>query len=234
MDPKNLFKLEKLKIYVKDTDKKTIETEPSFEVMFNPESFKTSHGNVFQKKPTLTPGSDNKKANYTGSTSDKLALTLILDSTGSTDFGVSGLIQKIPDVRAQVNRFLKACFRIEGKKHEPNHLQIRWGIIHFNCVLESVEIKYTSFDKSGMPLRAQLDTVFLGDRGTVTDLDKEEPSSPDLSHTRIVKQGDTLPLLTKDIYGSAKYYLRVAQANGLDNFRNLTPGQEIIFPPLEK
>ena len=26
--------------------------------------------------------------------------------------------------------------------------------------------------------------------------------------------------------------LRVAQANGLDDFRQLTPGQEIFFPPL--
>ena len=49
-----------------------------------------------------------------------------------------------------------------------------------------------------------------------------------------MKSGDTLPLLCKEIYGSPEHYLRVAQANNLNNFRNLTPGQEIIFPPLEK
>ena len=63
---------------------------------------------------------------------------------------------------------------------------------------------------------------------------KENKTSPDLSHSRIVKSGDTLPLLSKEIYGSAVHYLRVAQANGLDNFRSLTPGQQIVFPPLEK
>ncbi|PON10328.1 hypothetical protein C2W62_50650, partial [Candidatus Entotheonella serta] len=62
---------------------------------------------------------------------------------------------------------------------------------------------------------------------------KEGKSSPDLSHTRLVKRGDTLPLLTKEIYGTSSHYLRVAQVNGLDDFRNLTPGQTLFFPPLE-
>jgi nucleoid-associated protein YgaU len=53
-----------------------------------------------------------------------------------------------------------------------------------------------------------------------------------LTHSRIVKSGDTLPLLSKEIYGNSAYYLQLAQANNLDDFRNLQPGQEIFFPPL--
>jgi len=60
----------------------------------------------------------------------------------------------------------------------------------------------------------------------------ENKSSPDVSHSRVVKSGDTLPLLSKEIYGNASYYLRLAQANNLDDFRNLQPGQAIVFPPL--
>jgi nucleoid-associated protein YgaU len=36
------------------------------------------------------------------------------------------------------------------------------------------------------------------------------------------------------IYGDSKYYLDVAAANGLDDFRSLTPGAEIRFPPIDK
>ncbi len=36
------------------------------------------------------------------------------------------------------------------------------------------------------------------------------------------------------IYGDSKYYLEVAKANNLTNFRKLTPGQEIFFPPIQK
>jgi len=36
------------------------------------------------------------------------------------------------------------------------------------------------------------------------------------------------------IYGSFKYYLQVAKVNNLKNFRDLIPGQKLIFPPFEK
>jgi len=49
-----------------------------------------------------------------------------------------------------------------------------------------------------------------------------------------VKAGDTLPLMCYLIYGDPKYYLAVAEANGLGNFRSLIPGMAIVFPPLEK
>ena len=45
--------------------------------------------------------------------------------------------------------------------------------------------------------------------------------------------GVLLPLLTREIYGTEAYYLRVAQVNNLDDFRNLTPGQVLFFPPLD-
>jgi nucleoid-associated protein YgaU len=51
---------------------------------------------------------------------------------------------------------------------------------------------------------------------------------------RKIKFGDTLPLMCYRIYGDPKYYLQVAEANGLDNFRRLKPGTDIFFPPLEK
>jgi len=60
----------------------------------------------------------------------------------------------------------------------------------------------------------------------------EAKSSPDLTHSRIVKNGDTLPLLSKEIYGSSSHYLWIAQQNQLDDFRNLTPGHRLFFPPL--
>ena len=35
--------------------------------------------------------------------------------------------------------------------------------------------------------------------------------------------------MCEEIYGSSQYYLLVAKANGLDDFRNLKPGQENLF-----
>ena len=123
---------------------------------------------------------------------------------------------------------------MNGTIHEPNFLKVEWGDLIFSCRLGSVDISYTSFNRDGTALRAELDVNLLSDQDVKKRIAKENKSSPDLTHSRIVKSGDSLPLLTKEIYGSSMYYLRVAQANNLDDFRNLTPGQEIFFPPLEQ
>jgi len=97
-----------------------------------------------------------------------------------------------------------------------------------------VNVTYTSFNRDGTPLRAELDTRFISDAEAGKRLAEENKKSADLTHSRVVKSGDTLPLLTQAVYGSSAYYVRVAQVNQLDDFRNLTPGQKIFFPPLEQ
>jgi nucleoid-associated protein YgaU len=63
---------------------------------------------------------------------------------------------------------------------------------------------------------------------------KEDRKSPDLTHIRKVKLGDTLPQLCFVMYGDPRYYAQVAAVNGLDNFRQLTPGTNLAFPPIAK
>lgn len=236
MELENPFKLEKLKISVYKDRRREGKPERgnTFEVMFNPTSFSMKHENVFKQKQGInTPGA---QTGYIYSRSDRLSLDLVFDGTGVGDIGLASLATLIGkgrgSVSKQIDKFLNLCFLMDGVIHEPKFLKIHWGegaLKVFKCRLESVDIKYTSFKKNGAPLRAELSTVFVEDLAA-----KVQKNSPDLSHTRIVNSGDTLPLLCKAIYGSSEYYLRVAQANNLDDFRNLIPGQEILFPPLAK
>ncbi len=231
----NLFKLHKLKINVYKERSRDF-PQDTFTVMFNPSSIFMRHENKFQKlQGTNTSG---RRAIYSRSQSDKLNLELILDGTGVTDYGLTTLLGfGTATVSEQIDTFLKLCFHMDGAIHEPNFLKIQWGdgvLQDFDCRLESVDIKYTSFDKNGAPLRATLKPVFIEDLESSKRLKLEGKSSPDLTHTRIVKSGDTLPMLAKEIYGSSKYYLQLAQVNNIDDFRNLTPGQSLFFPPLER
>jgi len=159
-----------------------------------------------------------------------LSLKLLLDGTGVHEMGILRLRQQ--KVSERIEEFLKLTFRMNGKIHEPNYLVVEWGNLIFSCRLSSVDINYTSFDRDGTALRAELDVNLIADIAVKKRLALENKSSPDLTHSRIVKSGDTLPLLSKEIYGDSSYYLRLAQANNLDDFRNLQPGQEIFFPPL--
>lgn len=108
------------------------------------------------------------------------------------------------------------------------------GGLIFSCRLSSVNVTYTSFNRDGSPMRAELDVVLFSDQDVKSRMAKENKHSPDLTHQRTVRSGDTLPLLSKEVYGTSAHYLRVAQVNNLDNFRSLTPGQVLSFPPLEQ
>ena len=98
--------------------------------------------------------------------------------------------------------------------------------------LESMATQYTLFKPSGDPLRAKVDLGFTGFMSTKEAELVSNRSSPDLSHRIEVRQGDTLPLLCSRIYGDPLYYLDVARFNGLSDFRRLTPGAKLHFPPL--
>ena len=53
-----------------------------------------------------------------------------------------------------------------------------------------------------------------------------------LPYTHIVRKGDTLPELCQQIYNDSSYYIQVAKFNGLNKFRNLKTGSQLIFPPI--
>jgi nucleoid-associated protein YgaU len=90
------------------------------------------------------------------------------------------------------------------------------------------------FNSSGEPIRAVASVKFKGTISEDKEAAKAKRSSPDLTHILRVKAGDTLPLMCKKVYGDPKYYLQIAGANNLGNFRRLEPGMEIVFPPIEK
>lgn len=225
------------KLTIKAYAKKARSGRPidTFEAMFNPESFSQKYEIEYGKNQGFN--STNSPVNYARSKPRELNLKLVLDGTGVDETGMT-LFGTQKTVSERVKQFIDLTFRMNGKIHEPNYLVVEWGGkedggLIFSCRLGDVNVSYTSFDRDGSPLRAELDINLISDQDVKKRMAMEDKSSPDLTHSRIVKSGDTLPLLTKEIYGTSAYYLRVAQINNLDDFRNLTPGQELFFPPLE-
>jgi hypothetical protein len=230
MNPLRLFKLEKLKILAYSNAERKGSAD-TFEVMFNPETYSLNYRNIYDQKQGIN--TSGRTARYSMSKSGNLSLTLILDGTGVDVYGLS-VFGKSIDVYKKVQEFLKYTYHMDGDIHEPKYLVISWGDLTFHCRLESVDVKYSLFDNNGVPLRAELQTTFFGDIEESSRLKQENKNSPDLTHSRIVKAHDRLPLMCEKIYGSPHYYIHVAKANNLLDFRDLKPGQEIFFPPIEK
>lgn len=228
----DFFKLEKLTILSYKTPARTGKAE-AFVAMFNPSSYSLQYQNKFD--PNQTINSSGSKAQYSITKPERLKVKLILDGNGVHEFGVTGLLNsERNDVYLKVQEFLKLTTLMDGELHEPRPLKLKWGDLHFKCKLLNVNINYTQFDASGKPLRAELDTEFLRDIEPSVRLKLENKNSPDLTHYRVVGAHDRLPAMCESIYGSPQYYVWVAKANNLNDFRNLTPGQRIYFPPIEK
>jgi nucleoid-associated protein YgaU len=120
---------------------------------------------------------------------------------------------------------------MDGPTHEPLYLKLEWGDLVFHCRLVSVNVSYTLFNRQGRPIRAELACAF---KGSLQLSKRVQKSSPDLSHSRLVEAEDNITIMTNKIYKNPAYYIRVAQANRLNNFRRLPMELELQFPPLEK
>ncbi len=201
----------------------------TFTAMYNPpsleEDFSISYG---RSQGFNTSG---RPLRYARSGPRQLNFKVLLDGTGVDDIG-EDLIRR-QTVRERVDEFLRLTYRMNGTTHEPNFLVVAWAeSLDLDCRLERVTITYTAFEPGGSPIRAELAVTLVTDEDPAKRVRRENKTSPDVTHVRTVRAGDTLPLLAREIYGSADHYLTVARANDLDHFRELVPGRELVFPPL--
>ncbi len=223
MDEQSLTKLPfNLKIIPISTDGFPIGLP--FVAMFNPESFSIKEDLVWSAE--CAPGENGSDPQYQKTKPRSFSLSFTLDGTGVNTNGV-----KIP-VTAQIALFRATTTGIKGALHRPNFLIVQYGTFINTCILRSSEVNYTMFDMYGLPLRAKVTAQFVERTiKTLSDI-LGMLSSPDLTHSKLVKEGDLLPLLTQEVYKNHDYEIQVAKANRLKNFRRLEAGSTLIFPPI--
>ncbi len=218
----------KLKIVSYDDPKTKKPIGDPWDVMVNPETYnKKVEIKYSDKQPQGTSG---KQPKFTKIEPDKIEFELLFDRTGV----VNDLVPGDLGVDEDINKLKELTVEYKGDKHRPRFVGLYWGTLKFDGCLETMDISYKLFDGGGLPLRAVAKVTFTGSIEDAKRLAKENSQSPDLTHIRIVKEGDTLPLLCHQVYGDSKYYISVAAVNGLNDFRNLRKGERIMFPPLEK
>jgi len=191
--------------------------------VFNPATFKDDNSVVFVKKGTPM-GANGRSAKFNKAGPKKLHFQFILDGTGA--------LGNVEDVSTQIKKLKDLAFAYNGDIHEPNYLKLYKGKLLFEGRLEKLNVNYTLFDYDGKPLRGMVSVGFVEHVDAARLALKARKNSPDLTHLRTVKAGDTLPLMCHKIYGDSKYYLEVAKVNNLMSFRSIEPGLKIYFPPI--
>lgn len=212
-----------------------------YTALLNPEKYSQTFKTEYVKEQS--PGSSATDPKFTRSLPSDLDLELLFDRTGviahfGNDKQVKGDEKYYKDydtgIIKDIEDFKKAVFDYNGDKHKPNYLTITWGSLLFKGILTDLTIEYKLFKPDGTPIRAIAKVKFISHIEAEKRAAKENNQSPDLTHYRTVKDGETLPLMTFRIYGDSKYYLEVAKVNNISNFRKLETGQKLFFPPLNK
>lgn len=221
--------LEKLKVVAySDPAFNTKIADGEFSTLMNPEKY-TYHYKI-ESDETQASGTSATPPKFNKILPENLELDFVFDRSGV----INGYESSDDGIIDDIEKFKKVILDYNGNEHKPNYLVISWGTLLFKGALTEMNVEFKLFKPDGTPVRAVAKAKFQGFVEDDLRAAKENNKSPDLTHSRIVKEGDTLPLMTFQIYGDSKYYLEVAKANNIVNFRKLKTGQQIFFPPLQK
>jgi len=247
-------KLVKLTITAYQDEKFKEQQGEPMEALINPEGYKETF--TIKYDETQPAGNQGNAPKFNKITPGEFTFRLLFDSTGvfnsidTLDDALNSIADNISafvpsfltgdedevdrGVFDEIEKFKELTIGFNGSTHQNNSLIISWGALIVKCKLTKLDIEYKLFNASGYPIRA---VATIGCINTISDEERkalENKQSPDLTHIRYAMAGDTLPLMTYRIYGDPSYYLEVAKANKIQNFRRLKAGQKIIFPPIQK
>lgn len=216
--------LKKLKLTAINDKGVVLDKTKTFELMLNPEYFEIKSQINYAD---IQAGESSK---FKDQPPKEIILPpFILDVTGAVPYTLSALFGSLEDAIAQLENVI---YTVVGTKHRPNYILIEWGALSYKAQLKTMDVKYTLFAENGDPLRAEVTLTLQEYQTSEEKAAIQKKSSPDLTHLVEVKDGDTLPLMCNRVYNDCSYYREVAEINELDDFRHLTPGTFLYFPPL--
>lgn len=198
----------------------SVPSEPFVDVLFNPTDYSLDRGSSYASMPV--PGLQTPIQQYIRGEADILTLELFID--GTQDTSADNVNTKLEDLR----RFI----RIDGSLHSPPVCRFEWGDVKFTGTVTSLREKHTLFDSNGKVRRARVQMTLRAYKSAEVQLRELKPSSPDRTHVRVLREGETLSSIAAEVYGDPRLWRPIAQANGVDRPRSVRPGTPLKIPAL--
>jgi hypothetical protein len=194
------------------------EGQNSIDVLFNPSAYTVEKAN--QIAEAAVPGLEAPILQYVHGNTRTLSMELFFDT-----------YEEQTDVRSYTDQ-IYGLLNIDPSTHVPPICDVAWGGFSFRGVMDHVSGKFSLLLPDGTPARANL-TVTFKEFIDVEVLVQQNPTqSADHRKTRLVRSGDRLSVIAWEEYGSAAKWRPIADANGIDDPRNLEVGKRLVIPAL--
>jgi nucleoid-associated protein YgaU len=199
-------------------------------VLFNPTEYSFERTNSY--KAAAVPGLSSPLLQFVNGEADQLSMELFLDDyTDPT--GPTSLQQKEKDLVLKRLTDLSKLLLVDRDLHAPPPVRFNWGPMEFSAVIEKLGRKVTMFHPDGTPARATLSITFKEYRTLREQLEEPRRESADKTKRRVVVGGEALWFIAAREYDAANEWTRIAEANDLDDPRDISPGDWLKLPALE-
>jgi nucleoid-associated protein YgaU len=199
-------------------------------VLFNPTEYSYERTNTY--KGAAVPGLGTPLLQFVNGESDQLSMELFLDDYTDPK-GPTSLQQQETDPLIKRLKALTKLLEIDRTLHAPPPVRFNWGPLEFSAVIEKLGRKVTMFHPDGTPARVTLSVSFKEYRTLRQQIDNPRRESADKSKRRVVVGSEALWFIAAREYDDANEWVRVAEANDLDDPRDIRPGDWLLLPPIE-
>lgn len=214
------------KAYLERTDRKE---DNKIHFLFNPKEFTVEKSNQFSE---VTPfGRSSPIIQFIRGNARTITMDLFFD-TYEEGTDVRDYTDTITGWEDPTKKD-KGLMDIASGLHAPPVCKFIWGKFQFKCIIERISKRFTMFLPDGTPVRATLNVTLKECMSLKEQTDFENLQSSDITKRWTVIQGDSLWSIASREYGNPGDWRLIANENGIDNPRLLTPGMELRIPRKE-
>lgn len=198
--------------------------------LFNPETITVGRTNIWSADPM--PGKGVPNLRYAGADSGWMDLDLVFDTTDSGQ-AVTTHTSKIMALM-EIDKNLPGTDETTNNARPPT-VTFHWSDLHsFPAVVADLQVSFTYFSSSGVPLRAQMG-LHLRQFAPSQAFGPQNPTSgtPRPHRVHRVQPGETLDRISARYYGDSTRWRLLASANGVEDPMAVPPGALLNIPRLD-
>lgn len=193
-------------------------------VLFNPTEYSIERSNSFKSSPI--PGLSGPLLQFINGEADLLTMELFLDDRTDPRPGGSTVKDRLGT--------LASLMEIDRDLHAPSPVMFVWGRLSFSAIIEKLSRKITLFHPDGVPARATVQVSFKEYKTLPQLVNEPRLQSADKSKRRVIVGLDSLWAMAAREYEDAALWREIAEANDLDDPRDVQGGDWLLVPSLER